>query len=114
MEYVYVLKLESRALLKIGMARNLSRVIQHCKSYGIDIESSYRFCPPIHLKSSKLESVLLDHTMEFKPTVDVLSSLPTTDGVSEIRNSNSLDSILHLAKALKCEITKGFINRLVI
>jgi hypothetical protein len=40
--------------------------------------------------------------------MDVLSSLLTTDGVSEIRDSNSLDSILHLAKALKCEIIKGY------
>jgi hypothetical protein len=63
MGYVYVLKLEDKDLLKIEVARTLSRVLQHCKNYGIDLENSYRIFPHIHLKSSKLESVLLDHTM---------------------------------------------------
>src|ERR1035437_8695222 len=108
MRYVYILKFKDSDLLKIGLASNLTRVIQHCLQYGIDLEKSYKFKPPVHLKASKLESVLLDHTMEFKPSEDVLLSLQATDGATEIRTYSSLDSILHLAGALKCEIIKGY------
>lgn len=108
MRYVYILKFKDNDLLKIGLASNLTRVLQHDVQYGIDLEKSYKFKPPVHFKASKLESVLLDQTMEFKPSEDVLLSLQATDGATEIRTGSSLDSILHLAVALKCEIIKGY------